>query len=1041
MNIRSWRHPCGVSLGLLLLGISLPPGHTQTEKAGQVLFSPNGDGIVDSAVFRLGVSNPASVAKWEFSITNNMGREVKRFSGKGAPPSTLDWDGKDEHNQLIPDGTYSYTLSVVTIAGSSERIPLRELVCDRQSPSAQVAVEPAVFSPEEGSAKPTARFAMQALDANGIHSWLLKIQLLEGGGTIKSFFGKGSPPEHVEWDGRKDGNEPAANGEYIFTLAVRDRAGNTTMTPPRTVTIDRGEPVMVIDARPNIFSPNGDGIQDVVLFELNSSTVRKVIEGWALQIQNLKGKPIRSFQGSGAPPQEIPWDGKDTGGRLMEDGVYAYSVTTVDQAGNRGVTIPKTLILDNAPPQVNVEIAPTLLSPNGDGTTDIGNFQIDIQEPNGIRSYALGIVNDVGEVKKIFKGEGMPPKQIQWAGQGEDGKTLLDGRYTYSLTVVDRAGNKTISAPKPIQVDTTPPRVDVSAEPRLISFSSDQKEVHFQVSAQDASELDTWSLEIRSAREPTKVVRQFAGTGTPSRLLTWDGRTDTKEPLPDGAYTYTLQAQDKAHNMAISSPETITVGSQIPRISIRSNLPSFSPNADGTKDSVTFAMEVQSFNKIQQWEVKLVDASGMVFRKFLGHEPPPAELIWGGEKDDKSRAPDGLYRYTLRVIDEAGNQNATAPQNILVDTNSPQILVQAVPALFSPNGDGSLDQIAFQLRYLDVNPAGPWHLTIKNKGNRIVRTFSGNGELPASITWEGVSDEKKGVPDGTYTYGLFAEDAVGNHFYTADQILQVDNTPPAITLSAEPTIFAPKTDGSKNRTIFSLAVQDASDLADWTLQILNAGSKLIHSFKGSGRPPAELPWEGVDSKNNVFPDGKYTGQLLVKDQVGNQGRSQGVLVTIDTSKPVLVVSSEEELVPSLAPEALVHESSRGLVISLAAEVLFEMGKANIRPEAFLTLDEAAAVVKKYPTRHVLIEGHTDNTPIHTPEFPSNEALSMARAKAVIDYFVNTGKIAVAHFTAKGHGDSRPAADNSTVGGKRKNRRVEIIIQNEEKNISAAPTKP
>ncbi len=1004
-------------------------------KAGQVLFSPNGDGVLDNAVFHLGVSDPQNVTDWDFVITDSMGREVKRFAGKGAPPRTLEWNGKDENNQLIRDGSYQYVLSIVTLAGSKVSMPPQELICDRQAPNATVSVEPSIFSPEEGSAKPTAHFFLQAYDASGLNSWLLRIK---SPSAVKSFFGKGQPPDKIDWDGKTDAADPAPNGDYTFTLAVRDRAGNTTTTSPQNVRIDRTEPVTQVEAKPNIFSPNGDGVMDLTEFQITPPPVKKQIEKWTLAVKDLRGKLVKSFDGAGEPPHELVWDGTGLDGKTVADAAYSYTFLTIDQAGNRGLTIPKMLVVDTKAPQASVDLKPSLISPNGDGFDDSGTFAVDAQDENGIDSYVLEIRNDVGDLKRVFKGDGAPPKQIQWSGQDDSGANLSDGKYSYTLTATDRAGNKTITQAKTSQIDTNPPVVDFVVEPMLISPNGDQKEARFHVTEQDASEVEAWTLKITDAQG--KLIRRYEGKGALNGDLSWDGRSDGKEMAPDGPYACTFWTQDKAHNAVTLAPKTVTVGARIPDVAVAASLPDFSPNADGVMDTVSFGVTVRSFNKIRSWTLDIDDASGVRMREFSGQGQPPKEIAWGGERDDKSLASDGHYKYALHVVDEAGNRNDTQPLDIQIDTTRPEISARAVPALFSPNADGVADVALLQLTYRDESPAGKWTLAIKSESGRLVRSFSGQGSIPASVEWDGRNEAKKVVPDGSYTYTLTAEDAVGNKTTTLEQIVRVDDTPPEITLGVQPAIFAPKSDSGQSRASFTDTVQDASNLTRWRLAIANAKGEVVQEFKGEGRPSQQIVWEGVDAKGSPFPDGPYDARLSVVDEVGNEGKSAAARVTINAAKPMLAVVAEDESVPDLMPEVKSQETERGIVIPLAAEVLFETGKAEVKPDAYATLDEAAAIVRKYIGRPISIEGHTDNVPIHDADYASNKELSQARAEAVRAYFVKLKGLDAARLTAKGWGDARPIGDNATPDGRRKNRRVEIIIEKEQPRAVAQTPK-
>ena len=126
-------------------------------------------------------------------------------------------------------------------------------------------------------------------------------------------------------------------------------------------------------------------------------------------------------------------------------------------------------------------------------------------------------------------------------------------------------------------------------------------------------------------------------------------------------------------------------------------------------------------------------------------------------------------------------------------------------------------------------------------------------------------------------------------------------------------------------------------------------------------------------------------------------------------------------------EASVGYDERGLVTRMLDQVLFDSGKADLRPSAFRVLDKVAQVLKEVSDQPLGVEGHTDNQPIKRSGWADNNALSYARANAVVDYLVDKHGIDPGRLTAIGYGDERPLADNGTADGRQKNRRVEIII--------------
>jgi chemotaxis protein MotB len=116
-----------------------------------------------------------------------------------------------------------------------------------------------------------------------------------------------------------------------------------------------------------------------------------------------------------------------------------------------------------------------------------------------------------------------------------------------------------------------------------------------------------------------------------------------------------------------------------------------------------------------------------------------------------------------------------------------------------------------------------------------------------------------------------------------------------------------------------------------------------------------------------------------------------------------------------------------IVLTLPETVLFRSGESTLRPEAYPFIQAISDVLIELD-RHVRVEGHTDNVPIATAQFPSNWELSATRAVTVVRAFFEQYGVPADHLTAVGHADSRPLADNLTPENRAKNRRVEIVVQ-------------
>lgn len=115
---------------------------------------------------------------------------------------------------------------------------------------------------------------------------------------------------------------------------------------------------------------------------------------------------------------------------------------------------------------------------------------------------------------------------------------------------------------------------------------------------------------------------------------------------------------------------------------------------------------------------------------------------------------------------------------------------------------------------------------------------------------------------------------------------------------------------------------------------------------------------------------------------------------------------------------------RGVVLRFPGEILFDLGKAELKPEAKELLDKIVPVLKENYLYSVWVEGHTDNLPIYTEKFPSNWELSAARAVNVVKYLERRG-LEKERLFAVGYGEYRPLLPNDTPEHRAFNRRVEI----------------
>ena len=136
----------------------------------------------------------------------------------------------------------------------------------------------------------------------------------------------------------------------------------------------------------------------------------------------------------------------------------------------------------------------------------------------------------------------------------------------------------------------------------------------------------------------------------------------------------------------------------------------------------------------------------------------------------------------------------------------------------------------------------------------------------------------------------------------------------------------------------------------------------------------------------------------------------------------------------------VTQSNRGITVEINASVLFAPGQAALADNSSHTLRAIAQVVKDHE-HEIQVEGHTDNAPIRTVNFPSNWELSTARASSVVRLFIDGG-VDARRLTALGYGENRPVESNDTPEGRARNRRVTVtVLSAEPERVTEIPVAP
>ena len=172
---------------------------------------------------------------------------------------------------------------------------------------------------------------------------------------------------------------------------------------------------------------------------------------------------------------------------------------------------------------------------------------------------------------------------------------------------------------------------------------------------------------------------------------------------------------------------------------------------------------------------------------------------------------------------------------------------------------------------------------------------------------------------------------------------------------------------------------------------------------------------------------KQGGQGVLKPEAGGAVVEMPRLPESREFQEAMEDLGEEMVRANLHQQVRVFWDKRGVRFVLQDAILFPPARAELSPAFLGILDKVLAVVRTLPVAEIQVEGHTDDTPIRTAQFPSNWELSSARAVSVLHYLERKAVVAPRQLVANGYGEFRPLVPNTSVGNRAQNRRVEIFV--------------
>lgn len=1013
-----------------------------------VYISPNNDGVQDVLEVPLKIKERRYVSEWSFVIKDEKGEVVRTIGNKEkrpekmglknffkqlitpktgvTVPSSVVWNGIMENGMTAPDGTYYYSFSATDDNGNSASTSPLTVIVDNTAPEIEL-VQPSSDAKIFGEG---AKAVLSIKQSGSIEDLWTGVFSDSVGNPVRSYKWTQSEPLKFDWSGTDDNGNFVKDGIYSYKVTATDRAGNVSNPavisniiysaekPATNITLNGGR----------YFSPNGDGINDTVSFEVKIPTPDQAKTGnalvfWAVTIEDKNGSALRTYSGKDNPPSTVVFDGKTDNAQIAPEG--SYSAKVVAKYLNGFETSPLSspvFMLDITPPVARVSTANQTFSPDGDGNLDyLSITQVTtVDSGSPVENWKGSIFDSEGKVVRIFEFGSFLPEKLNWDGLDSSNLLAKDGSYTYVLEASDLAGNSTRISTQKVALDTSKTELLLTASPS--AFNPANSVVKLTPVVKSGSTVSSYTLSVKDQKGAV-VWSSSAQRALPSSI-SWNGLSSTGSRLSDGLYSAVLETESTNGSKATAVSQTFEMDSIAPEIKVSVPYTLFSPDGDGNKDSLP--VTVQS-SKEEKWTATVVNSKNTVVKTYVWQGQVPS-FAWDGTDESGNKVVDGTYKISFASVDAAGNKASTEISGIKVDNRETKAFVTAELDAFSPNGDGNFDVQKFAIRTSLAEGISNWAFSIVSAEGKVSRqwTSADSKNLPAVINWDGTDSSGK-VVEGAFTGNLALEYEKGNTVNSVSSAFICTVTPPTVRVDTLPRYFSPDNDGEDDDLYIRLTGSSAVPLKNWSFQINDPqNGKAFWTVNGKSTITERMVWDGRGNNGELVQSAMdYPYVFTVTDSLGMTSRAEGKI-----SVDVLVIRMGDIL--KMAVPSIIFRSDAA---DFKTEGEIKGGITAAQKENNeRVLKRIAEVLNKFKNYTVTIEGHANN--VSGTETEENQdttqygkalrPLSQERAEFVKNELKKNG-VDASRLTAVGRGGSQPVVARSDKDNWWKNRRVEFIL--------------
>nr|MDE5899070.1 OmpA family protein [Treponemataceae bacterium] len=521
----------------------------------------------------------------------------------------------------------------------------------------------------------------------------------------------------------------------------------------------------------------GAGAKDSVKISIQIDSSKKIapVPAWKGRIFDASNpeSTVREYAFGQFPPDAFVWNGFDAAGRLAPDAKYRFELSAVDLAGNAGVMVSAgEFELNTKTATVLLSAETSAFSPNGDGVKDTISFTPVLKDSSGIAGYTFRIVDASGAAVSEQDGASALPSAFVWDGRNAAGEICADGTYTAQLEINSLNGSHASASAQPFVLDTVPPVLETQLLWSAFSPDGDGNQDVLPVGVIGCSQEDLWTAEVRNAAGRT--VRTYTWNGkirTDGKdQFAWDGTGEAGNKEPDGTYSIVISSTDAAGNSFRTTVPNLVLDSRETKAYITVEYEGISPNGDNVLDAQKFTVRTGVQDGILSWNFDIRSENGVSVRNWSGGKDSavPETVVWDGMDSDGNPC-EGTFTGTLQIVYQKGNKVSAVSSPFTCTVTPPQLSVRTAPEFFSPDNDGTDDDLFIRLSGSSKAPIQSWSFVIYDPNGKPFWQTSGTSAITEQIVWDGLSNLQKDAAGKAervqsamdYPYAFTVSDSVG----------------------------------------------------------------------------------------------------------------------------------------------------------------------------------------------------------------------------------------------------------------------------------------